>query len=111
MANKWYGNVGYAISEETEPGIWEEKVVERSYYGDIVRNTCKFQISNVNDNVDISNEISIVADPFAYDNFHAIRYVEFMGTNWNVNSVEPKYPRLILSIGGVYNGNTPTTTD
>lgn len=112
MANKWYGKVGYAITAETDPGIWEEKVTERTYYGDIARNTCKFQLSGtVNDNVDISNEISIVADPFAYENFHAIRYVEFMGTNWNVNSVEPRYPRLILSLGGVYNGNTPTTTE
>lgn len=112
MANRWYGNVGYAISKETEPGIWEEDVVERKYYGEITRNKCRFKLGNtINDNVDISNEISIVADPFAYENFHAIRYVEFMGTNWNVESVEPKYPRLILSIGGVYNGNTPTITE
>lgn len=109
---KWYGKVGYAISKETEPGIWEEEVVERSYYGELTRNTCKFQLSGtVNDNIDISNEISIVADPFAYENFHAIRYVEYMGANWNVNSVEPKRPRLILSVGGVYNGKTPTVTE
>ena len=112
MANKWYGKVGYAISEETIPGIWEERIIERSYYGELVRNSCKFQTSSsVNDNVDISNEISIVADPFANENFHSMRYVEFMGTNWNINSVEPKYPRLILTIGGAYNGNTPTTTN
>ena len=105
MVSKWYGKVGYAISKETEPGIWEEEITERNYYGELTRNTCKFQISGtINDNVDISTEISIVADPFANQHFHSIRYVEFMGANWNVNSVEPKYPRLILSLGGVYNG-------
>lgn len=105
MVSKWYGKVGYAITKETEPGIWEEEKTERSYYGELVRNTCRFQTSGtINDNVDISTEISIVADPFANQYFHNIRYVEFMGTKWNVNSVEPKYPRLILNIGGVYNG-------
>lgn len=103
--NKFYGKIGYAISEETVPGVWVERIVERSYYGDVIRNIRRLQNSeNLNDDINVSNEISIVADAFANQNFHSMRYVEYMGTKWKVSSIEVKYPRLILSIGGVYNG-------
>lgn len=102
---KWYGLIGYAENVETTPGVWEEQITERPYYGDVVRNTRRLQNSDsVNDNIDVSNEISIVADPFANQNFHAMRYIEFMGARWKVTSVEVQYPRLQLTIGGVYNG-------
>lgn len=101
---KFYGEIGYAKIVETEPGVWEEKIIKRNYYGDIIRNTRSLQTSdNVNDNINISNEISIVADPYANENFHSMRYVYFMGAKWKITSVEVKYPRLILSIGGLYN--------
>lgn len=103
--NKFYGKIGYAITKETTPGVWVEQIVERSYYGDVIRNIRRLQSSeNLNDDINVSNEISIVADAFANQNFHSMRYVEYMGTKWKVSSVEVKYPRLILSIGGVYNG-------
>lgn len=102
---KFYGVIGYVVTTETEPGVWEEQLTERSYYGELVRVTSKFQTSGgVNDNVNVSNEISIVADPYAIQNFQSMRYVEFMGTNWKITNVEVKYPRLVLQIGGVYNG-------
>lgn len=100
---KWFGRIGYAEQLETTPGVWEEKIVERDYYGDVVRNYRKLESSGeVNDNINVSMEISIVADPYAIQNFHAMRYVEFMGSLWKVSSVEVNYPRLILSIGGLY---------
>lgn len=100
---KFYGAIGYAQTVETEPGIWEEVITERNYYGDLIRNTRNLQTSgNVNDNVNISNEISILADPYANEHIYSMRYVEFMGAKWKVNSVEVKYPRLILSVGGLY---------
>lgn len=103
---RFYGKIGYAVTEETTPGVWVEVITERPYYGELVRNTRNLQASeNLNDDVMISNEISIVADPYANQNFHAMRYVEFMGTKWKVRSVDVKYPRLVLNIGGVYNGN------
>lgn len=102
---KWFGVIGYAETVETTPGVWEEKIVERTYFGDITRNTRRLQTTDqVNDNVDISNEISVLADPYAYQNFHAIRYAEFMGMKWKVSSVDVQFPRLNLSLGGVYNG-------
>ena len=103
--NKFYGKIGYAMTKETTPGVWVEEIVERSYYGDVIRNIRRLQSSeNLNDDINVSNEISIVADAFANQNFHSMRYVEYMGTKWKVSSIEVKYPRLILSIGGVYNG-------
>jgi hypothetical protein len=103
--NRWYGNVGYVETVETEPGVWEERETVRSYFGELVRNTSKFQTSGgVNDDRDISVEISIVADPYADIHFPSIRFVEFGGVNWKVTAVQPKRPRLILTLGGEYNG-------
>lgn len=102
---KFYGAIGYAVTEETKPGVWSERITERMYYGDLTKNTRKLQSTDqLNDNINVANEISIVADPFANENFHSMRYVEFMGTKWKITSVEVQYPRLILTVGGVYNG-------
>lgn len=102
---KFYGTVGYAVTEENTPGVWDERIIERMYYGELIRNTRKLQSTEyLNDDINISNEISILADPFAYANFHSMRYVDFMGAKWKIISVEVQYPRLILTVGGVYNG-------
>lgn len=102
---KFCGMIGYAISEETAPGVWEDHVVERQYYGDLVRNSRRFENkSQLNDNVRISNNFSIVADEFAYANFHTIRYITYNGTKWKVESVDASQPpRLVLEAGEVYN--------
>ena len=103
---KFYGNIGYIQTVESEPGIWKEQAVEHPYYGDLIRNTSRYQSSGlVNDDISINNNISIVADPYAYENFQHMRYVVFMGTKWKITNVEVQYPRLILTLGGVYNGN------
>lgn len=102
---KFYGKVAFAITSETEPGVYKESIVARNYFGDMIRNSRRLESSDqVNDNINISNEISIVADPYAYENFHAIRYVEFMGAKWKVKTVDVQRPRLVLSLGGLYNG-------
>ena len=110
--SKWYGAIGYAVTVETDPGVWEDTITERSYYGDTIRNTRMLQNSGeVNDNVNISNQISIVADPYANQNIYAMRYIEFMGTKWKITNVDVQYPRLILTIGGVWNGGQNTITE
>ena len=102
---KYYGKIGYATSEEVKPGVWKKRITEREYFGHVIRNTRRLQSSgNLNDNIIVSNEISIVADPFANENFHSMLYVEFMGAKWKISNVEVQYPRLILTIGEVYNG-------
>jgi hypothetical protein len=102
---KYHGVIGYVQTVETSPGVWEEQTTERTYYGELVRNTSRFQSAGqLNDDINIANEISIIADPFANENFHAIRYVEWMGAKWKATNVEVRYPRLVLTLGGVYNG-------
>lgn len=101
---KFFGKIGYAETQQTSPGVWEEEITEREYFGDLIRNTRRLQSSgNINDNIVVANDISIVADPFANQNFHAMRYVEFMGTKWKISNVEVQYPRLILTLGDQYN--------
>ncbi len=104
---KFHGIVGYVLTEETSPGVFTESdpPIEKTYFGDVIRMTSKTMSGeSVNDNFTINHRISIVADPFAYENFCYIRYVNWMGTLWKVSSVEVQRPRLILAVGGVYNG-------
>lgn len=104
---KFYGAVGYIEDVETAVDVHTEKPVERMYSGDIVKNNRRLQNGEgLNDDVTISNEISIVADPYALNHFHAIRYVKWMGVAWKVTTIDLEYPRLRLSLGGVYNGET-----
>ena len=101
---KFCGVIGYAVTKETEPGIWEEQIVEVEYFGDVIRNSRRFSGSaKVNDDINISNQISIIADPFANNNFHAMKYVVFMGAKWKISEVTVQDPRLVLTIGGLYN--------
>lgn len=107
---KFYGAVGYVETVETRPSIWEETVIERLYYGDILRNARRIESGDsVNDDVSINNSISIIADPYAREHFFAIRYVIWAGVPWKVTNVEVQSPRLLLTIGGVYNGETVRT--
>lgn len=86
-------------------------IVERDYVGDILRNTRRLQSGeSVNDDLSVNNMISIVADPYANENFFAIRYVQWMGTLWKVTEVEVQSPRLLLRLGGKYNGPIPPAT-
>ena len=104
---KFYGVIGYADTRETAPGVWSEEINERNYSGDVIKNTRRWQTGeNLNDNLVINNTISILADPFVYQNFHAMRYVKWMGASWKITNVEVQSPRLLLTIGGVYNGET-----
>lgn len=100
---KWYGVIGYADFVEVAPGVRPETIIERDYYGDVIRNTRVLQNSgDINDNVNINNQISVVADPYATDHINDMRYVEYLGNKWKVTNADVQYPRLILSLGGLY---------
>lgn len=102
---KFYGPVGYVSTVETAPGVWSELVTERNHYGDVIRSSMRYQSAEkLTDDVVVSNRISILVDSYAIDNLQYIRYVEFMGAKWEVSDVDVEYPRLILTLGGVYNG-------
>lgn len=104
---KFHGEVGYGFAEEEPPdsGVYIDKITERNYFGDVVRNSRNLKDGEkVNKDLSVSNSISIVADPYANEHFLAIRYVRWMGVLWSVTEVEVQSPRLIFRLGGVYNG-------
>ena len=104
--SKYYDDIGFftSVEDEEHPGKWVEKLRVEKYYGDVLTNVKRFSGSNkVIDDIVVNNRISIIGDPFAFENFNAIRYAKWMGSKWKVESVEVQYPRLILSLGGVYN--------
>ena len=104
---RFSGDVGYVENLKTGPGKWEPVTTVRHYYGDVTRTVRRLENGqSINDNVVINNEVSIIADPYAQEHFFAIRYVEWQGVKWKVSNVEVLYPRLVLTLGGMYNGNT-----
>lgn len=108
---RFCGLVAFGTTVETVPGVWQDVIIERKYYGDVLRDTRRMDFTDkVNANIQSSNSFSILADPYAHENFMNIRYVKWMNSNWMVQTVEVKRPRLILHIGGIYNGETPGTT-
>lgn len=105
---RFYGKVGYGAPVETAPGVNSVVITEVSYFGDVVRNSRVLREGDrVNDDLSVDNSISIVADAYAIQNIFAIRYVEWMGTLWVVSHVDVQSPRLLLRLGGVYNGPKP----
>lgn len=104
---KLYGKIGYAPTEEseTQPGVWSTQPVERNVVGELIRNSRRLESSDkLNNDIVLTNQVRILADPYAIENFKNIKYIKFMGTAWKVTNVEVQYPGLILTLGGVYNG-------
>lgn len=102
---KFYGEIGYGVAVEKAPGVWEDEIISKQYYGDVIKTLRRLEPGeSVNDNLVLSNSISVVADAFLSEHFHAIRYVKWAGACWIVTTVEVQPPRLILRLGGVYNG-------
>lgn len=107
---KFCGEIGYGetVENPSGSGVWEDVITERKAYGDVVRNTRRLQDGDyLNNDLTVSNSISVVADAYANEHVFAIRYVKWQGTLWKVPTVEVERPRLILGLGGVYNGPTP----
>lgn len=101
---KFHGAIGYVQTTETAPGVYSEDLSERIYYGDIIRNTKRLENNGqLNDNLNVNNLFSIIGDDWVYQNFQTIRYIRWAGALWKVTNIEIQRPRLILTIGGVYN--------
>lgn len=102
--SKYYGTIGYAKTIETTPGVWEETIIEKNYKGDVLRNARRYESADkLNDNININNQISIIADSYAYENFFSMRYITWFGSKWKITNIEVQRPRLLLTIGGIYN--------
>jgi hypothetical protein len=109
---RFYGAVGYANSVEASPGVWVEKITEVTYFGEVIRDSRRLEAPpqvppTLNGNISLENSFSIMADAEAYNNFIKMRYVCWEGQNWTITNVEVRRPRLVLTIGGPWNGSTP----
>lgn len=106
---KIHGKIGYSVdnlTSETSPGVWTDQIIEREFYGELTHRSYRLQTpgDNVNDDVTIENQISIVADTFAKGHINCMRYIYYLGVKWRISNVEIQFPRLTLTLGGVYNG-------
>lgn len=109
---KFRGAVGYGHSVQTSPGVWQDVITEKRYFGDVTRASRQLiDGEKLNPDLSVQNSIEIVADAYANDNFFAIRYVEWAGSLWTVSEVTVQRPRLILRLGGVYNGPKAATSE
>ena len=108
---RFYGNIGFAIQEETEPGVFTERYEEKAYKGDVLRNGRRFDAGeSINDDLNINNTISVIGNAYLYSHIPFIRYVRWLGSAFKVTSVEIERPRLTLTLGGVFNGAPVETT-
>jgi len=106
---KYFGKIGFLEEQvETAPGVFEDQIIEREYYGDVIRNTSRWQNDsrNLNDNLNLSNQFSILFDPYAYEHLQNLRYLEYNGVKWKIVTFELAYPKVTIYIGGVYNGES-----
>lgn len=104
--SKFYGKIGYIKTTESKPGIWSENEITKDSYGDIINSSNKYTTDNssTNDNIDISMVLSIILDEYIINNLRYIKFVEYMGVKWKVTKFEIKHPRILLTLGGIYNG-------
>ena len=105
---KYFGKIGFGktveIDPENRPGVHEVAIEEHSYYGDVLSNNRRYERGDgLNDNLNIHNEFSILADPFAMENFADMRYITWLGSKWKITDVKVDFPRMTLSVGGVWN--------
>lgn len=103
---KYYGKIGFVqtVENEDRPGIFEEKTIDVDCYGDVIKNSYRWQNGQgINDDLLISQQISILADEYVCQNAPYIRYAEYMGVKWKIINIEPQRPRLLLTLGGIYN--------
>ena len=102
---KFYGEIGYTETKETSPGVWTEEIIERKCFGDVLKNTKRSESGEkLNDDVAVNNIFSILSDELLCQNVYKMRYIKWMGVSWKIISVDVQRPRLIFTIGGVYNG-------
>lgn len=102
---KYYGKIGYGETVETTPGVWENTITERTVYGETIKNSRRLDSGqDLNDDISVSIRVSFIADPYALQNFHLIKYATYMNQKWKVSLVEVNHPRLELTLGGIFNG-------
>lgn len=103
---KFAGLVTYVVTKETVPGVWAEVAESVTMRGDIIRKGAVVQNGDkVNDDVVLNHRVSLVADDYALGNYQDIKRIQIDGREWNINNIEVQRPRIIVTVGGLWNGN------
>lgn len=106
---KFRGTIGFVIDDvEVSPGIYKTEIIERTYTGDIYRDSKRMtdSSSTTNQSVSLSISFNFLTDNFAIDYLYAMSYLIFRGKKWSISTLELKYPRMEITLGGLYNENT-----
>lgn len=103
---RFYGLIGFATTNtDNDDDIWKEEIIAKPYMGDVIRHGWNAQpAEKLTKDIKLNAQISIIADEFAYDFMHLIRYAVYRNAKWEVTAIDIQRPRLILTLGGVYNG-------
>lgn len=106
---KFFGRVGFAVTEDVGDGVWKEKITDKKYAGDVVRlQKNRDAGEHINDGLRLNAQFSILMDPWFQDHLSSVRYIEYMNSKWVIETVDPtNYPRVLLTPGGLYHGNEP----
>lgn len=104
--NRFFGKVGYAERVQVRPGRWEDKIIEREFFGELVQKRYRNQSvpDQVHDDIRLNTDVEIIADAYLLENFSKIKYVCYGGGRWMVTGIEVDHPRIRLTLGGLYNG-------
>jgi hypothetical protein len=94
------------VEREDMPSVFESKVVTKKFRGELLGQIWRNQNSDksTNDNLLNNNKISLVINKFFMNNIANLKYVEYNGVKWRVESFDIKAPRIHITLGGVYNG-------
>lgn len=106
---KFYGYIGFAVTVDDGDGVWRPTITDKKYSGDVlrlIRN--KDSGEHINDGLRLNSQFSILMDPWFQDHFSSVKYIEYLGTKWVVESADPtNYPRVLITPGGIYHGDEP----
>lgn len=101
---RYSGLVGYGQQVEVEPGVWDTEDKEVMMKGDLLRQNANIQDSGINDKVSLNHRVSLIGDAYAFDNYYNMKWVTVNGFKWAVSAIELQRPRLIVTLGGIWNG-------
>lgn len=97
---RFAGLVGYVTQGESVPGVWSPVENPKQMRGDVIRQSSTSQ----NGDISLNHRVSLLGDAYAFSNYYNIKWVEVMGVKWAVTSVEIQRPRIIVTLGGLWNG-------
>lgn len=91
-------------NKEVRPGVWKMQPEEVTHRAKLLTYNKDYDSGEeVNDDLKLRNRYEIVMKDKKLD-YQDMRYVIVKGTKWKVSALEFLEVRIIITLGGVYNG-------